>query len=217
MDLVFENWGRVDYGAALEKQEQLVEAVYQGLRPPTVVFCSHPPVVTKGRATLPDDITDWQGSIIEINRGGRATYHGPSQIIVYPIIPLNQASAQRRARDIGSYLRQFEMAIVDVLRDIGIQAQGKSYQAKENAETVKEETGVWVGGKKVASLGVSVRHWISFHGAAINVEFDPAAFVGLLPCGFQSSVMVSLEELLGAPPDRDFLLERLKVRLQERL
>jgi lipoyl(octanoyl) transferase len=217
MALCFEDWGLVDYSEALRRQEAYVEEVYRGNRSATVVFCSHPPIVTKGRGTLAEDITDWTGAVAEINRGGRATYHGPSQIVIYPIISLQEGSEHRKARDVGSFLRQFEQAIVDVLGDLGIKAQGKSYQPKGTSEANKEETGVWVGNKKVASLGLSIRHWISFHGAALNVEFDPNAFKGLLPCGFQPSVMITVEELLGTSPDRTFIFDRLKIRLQERL
>jgi lipoyl(octanoyl) transferase len=217
MEVSFEEWGLMEYQEALQRQETYVEEVRQGLRPATVIFCSHPPIVTKGRGTLPDDITDWSGPVAEINRGGRATYHGPSQIVIYPIVSLLTEGSQRKSRDVGSFLRQFEQAIVDVLADLGIKAQGKSYQPKGTSEADKEETGVWVGSKKVASLGLSIRHWITFHGAALNVEFDSKAFQGLRPCGFQPSVMVTVEELLGAPPDRSFIVERLKLRLQERL
>ncbi len=217
ISLVFENWGLVDYNEALSKQELYVEEVRSGTRSPTIVFCSHPPIVTKGRGTLAEDITTWNGPIKEISRGGRATYHGPNQIVIYPIIPLTQDSNQRRARDVGSFLRQFEFAIVDVLADLGIKAQGKSYQPKGTNDFNREETGVWVGSKKVASLGLSIRHWISFHGAALNVDFDPLAFKGLLPCGFQPSVMITIEELLGSTPNREFIVDRLKLRLQERL
>lgn len=215
--LIFENWGLIEYTEALKKQEAYVEAVREQLREPTVIFCSHPPIVTKGRATLTEDIIEWNGPIAEINRGGRATYHGPNQIVIYPIIPLNMPTPRRPARDIGAFLRQFEEAIVDVLRDLGIQAQGKSFQPKDTGEVAKEETGVWVAHKKVASLGLSVRHWITFHGAAINVEFDPLAFQGLRPCGFHPSIMTTLEETLGFPPDRTFIIDRLKLRLKERL
>ncbi len=217
ISLLFENWGLIDYNKALAKQESYVEDVRAGTRPPTIIFCSHPPIVTKGRGTLVGDITEWSGPIAEINRGGRATYHGPNQIVIYPIISLLEESNQRKARDVGSFLRQFELAIVDVLGDLGIKAQGKSYQPKDSALANKEETGVWVGNKKVASLGLSIRHWVSFHGAALNVDFDPEAFRGLLPCGFQPSVMITVEELLGAPADRSFIVDRLKVRLAERL
>lgn len=217
MHLRFEDWGLIDYNEALLKQEHYVEEVRNGLRSATVCFCTHSPIVTKGRGTQTGDITDWSGPVVEINRGGRATYHGPNQIVIYPIISLMELSDQRRPQDVGSFLRQFELAIVDVLSDLGIRAQGKTYQPKNETSAPKEETGVWVGDKKVASLGLSIRHWITFHGAALNVEFDPQAFQGLLPCGFQPSVMITIEELIGARPDRSFLIDRLKIRLRERL
>lgn len=215
--LTFEDWGLIDYNEALLKQESYVEEVRHYQRPSTVVFCSHPPIVTKGRGTLVGDITDWSGPIAEINRGGRATYHGPNQIVIYPIISLQEMSNHRKAKDVGSFLRVFENAIVAVLDDLGIKAQGKSYQPKNTSTEGKEETGVWVGNKKVASLGLSIRHWVSFHGAALNVSYDPSAFQGLLPCGFQPQVMVSIEELIGAPPDWDFIKTRLALRLSESL
>lgn len=217
IDFVFEDWGLIEYGEALSKQEHYVEEIHQGVRSPTIVFCSHPPIVTKGRGTIAGDITNWSGPIAEINRGGRATYHGPNQIVIYPIMSLLAESPNRRVRDIGSFLRQFEQAIVVVLKDLGIMAVGKSYQPKGVSEPAREETGVWVGHQKVASLGLAVRHWITFHGAALNVEYDNLAFKGLLPCGFAPSVMITIEELLGARPDREFILERLKLRLIEHL
>lgn len=217
MPLSFEDWGLIDYEEALRKQESYVEEVRMGRRPSTVVFCSHPPIVTKGRGTLEGDITDWAGPVAEINRGGRATYHGPNQIVVYPIISLLESSLHRKARDVGSFLREFENAIVMVLSDLGIKAQGKSYQPKDAEQPAKEETGVWVGSKKVASLGLSVRHWVSYHGAALNVHFDPKAFQGLLPCGFKPQVMTTIEELLGAPPDGEFIKSRLQTRITEYL
>lgn len=240
MDFAFENWGFINYTQALQKQELLVESVHQKQTPPTLIFCTHPPLVTKGRATQEGDITHWDGPVYEINRGGRATYHGPNQLMIYPIIPLYHASKERAPSDVGSFLRQFELAIVDTLRDFGIEAQGKSDQRKfeEKSEksqifsnetnsnkldvthqesAKKEETGVWVGDRKIASLGLSIRHWITFHGAALNVEHDPKAFQGIKPCGFSPSIMTSIEELLGTPPNREYIISLLTKYLQKRL
>lgn len=224
MKLQFVDWGLIDYPKALEKQETYVEQVYRKLMLPTVIFCSHPPLVTKGRATQKDDIFSWSGPIYEINRGGRATYHGPSQILIYPIIPLNEIgkNSKRIPSDVGSFLREFEMAIVDSLKDFGILSKGKSFQPnlrKINKEpiTEKEETGVWIEDKKIASLGLSFRHWISFHGAALNVDKDPFAFQGINPCGFSPSVMTSIEEQIKIKCDRGQLQERLKINIKNRL
>ncbi len=230
MDLVFENWGLIDYELALRNQESLVELVHTQQKPPTVIFCQHPPLVTKGRATQAEDITDWSGPIYEINRGGRATYHGPSQLLIYPIIPIHISSQTRKASDVGAFLRQFELALVDVLKEFGLSAQGKSsanndtmtspptvaMAALPNPKT-QTETGVWIGDKKIASLGLSIRHWVTFHGAALNIENDPQAFQGIKPCGFSPSIMTSMEEQLNYIPSREILISSLKKTLQDRL
>lgn len=267
MDLAFENWGLMDYELALKQQESMVESVRHKQKPATVIFCTHSPLVTKGRATQDDDITHWSGPIYDINRGGRATYHGPNQLMIYPIVSLQEASQERRPSDVGSFLRQFELAIVDTLNDLGLRAQGKTFQTKspkhpdspinspidnenvthtkhslsENQSEIKhrtstapvsvdnalskrkneinaaEETGVWIENRKIASLGLSIRHWVTFHGAALNIEHDPQAFQGLKPCGFNPSVMTSIEKELGRAPNRDHIIEQLKIHLQKRL
>jgi len=230
MDLVFENWGLIDYELALRNQESLVELVHTQQKPPTVIFCQHPPLVTKGRATQAEDITDWSGPIYEINRGGRATYHGPSQLMIYPIIPIDISSHTRKASDVGAFLRQFELALVDVLMEFGISAQGKSSKSHDPANSppsvtmaahlnpkTQTETGVWIGNKKIASLGLSIRHWVTFHGAALNIEIDPQAFQGIKPCGFSPSIMTNMEEQLKYIPNRDHIINSLKKTLQDRL
>lgn len=215
----FVDWGLVDYETALQKQLELVEMVSSGKLEDTIVFCSHPPVVTKGRVTRPEDITEWQGDVVEVSRGGRATYHGPSQIVIYPICSLEKPRGERKPHDIIGFLRDFETAIVKALDDLGIKAEGKSVREKPVDPNAAEETGVWVtedGQKrKIASLGLAVKQWTTYHGAALNVEFDPTAFKGLMPCGFQPNVMISIEEKLGAKPDRSFIELRLQQRLLE--
>lgn len=196
----FVNWGLIDYEQALTQQEELVELVASGTEPSTVVFCTHSPIVTLGRKTVEGDLFAWQGPVKEISRGGRATYHGPSQLVVYPVL---------KVKDIHAYLRNFEDAIVETLKSYGIESVGKSLQGKE------EETGVWVGNKKIASLGIAVRKWVSYHGAAINLDFDPEAFVGMKPCGFNREVMVSLEELIEKKIDRQEFSDKLKQNLTQ--
>lgn len=220
--MIFEDWGLIDYKQALDKQIQYVEEVFSEIREETIVFCSHPPIVTLGRVTKPGDITSWTGDVLEVSRGGRATYHGPSQLVIYPILNLSKPRTNRPPKDIGGLLRDFEAAMVKVLFDLGIKnATGKSYKPKiknlntervENKESL-EDTGVWVSSQKIASLGLAIRKWVSFHGAAINVDFDPQAFQGLKPCGYSSSVMISIEEVIGFKPDWDFLKMRLQIEL----
>jgi lipoyl(octanoyl) transferase len=218
MSFIFESWGLVDYQQALQKQEAYVEEVKAGQRKNTIVFCTHNPIVTLGRNTQVGDVFAWQGAIAEVSRGGRATYHGPSQIVIYPIISIKEPRKNAGPNDVGAFLRDFEKAIVRVLADLGIASEGKSYHKKSENEQAREETGVWVKDKKIASLGLAIRHWITFHGAAINYKKDAEAFKGMNPCGFQSSVMTSVEELLGSNlPTQQTLIERLMLSLEEEL
>lgn len=206
-DLKFSQWGLIDYREALERQEALVELIAREQSLGEIVFCSHPPLVTLGRKTQEGDVFGWEGPVHEISRGGRATYHGPSQLVIYPILNLNFVKSPR---DVHAYLRGFESAIIRALSSYGVKAhQDPSMIGDEPLE----KTGVWIGTRKVASLGIAVRKWVSFHGAALNVEQDPTAFRGLKPCGYSAEIMVSLEELLGRKVDRSELQQRLQLEL----
>lgn len=211
--LPFDDWGLIPYDEALERQLRLVEDIAETGRPGTLVMCTHPPVVTLGRATQPGDVFDWSGPTIEISRGGRATYHGPSQLVAYPIVNLKVPRRGRAPQEIAGYLRDLENAVIHWLESLGIRAEGRSLRKKSFSEGATEETGVWVGDRKVASLGIGVRKWISYHGVAVNLDHDPSAFVGLNPCGFRREVMVSVEELLGQRLDRDQAANELRERL----
>ena len=198
MDLIFQDWGLIDYEEALQKQLDLVEAVHNDSLPGYLIFCTHPPVVTLGRATQPNDVFGWNGKILEVSRGGRATYHGPSQLVIYPIVNLKVERKGRKSREIVGYLRVLEESIVSILVNYDIEASGRSLQKNSNTNLEGDETGVWVKNKKIASLGIGVRKWITFHGAAINLKHDPTAFVGMNPCGFKTETMVSFEQLINS-------------------
>jgi lipoyl(octanoyl) transferase len=205
------DWGLIDYQQALDQQLQLVEEVianpdHQGY----IVFCSHPHVVTTGRQTKPEDIFAWQGPVVEISRGGRATYHGPSQVMVYPILNLKNPRAGRGAQEIRGYLRDLEKAIVETLKEFGIEAVGKTPQKKLDTDAETDETGVWVGRQKIASLGIAVKRWVTYHGAAINLDYDPEAFQGLNPCGFTSATMTCVETLLNSKIPRAVFIQELQ-------
>jgi len=191
--LEFENWGLVDYDESTRRQLEYVHRVAEDDRAGYLIVCTHPPVVTLGRATQPGDVHGWSGKTVEVSRGGRATYHGPSQIVVYPILNLKHPRRARAPREVVGFLRDFEDAIVQTLAHFGIQAQGRSLQRKKEGES--DETGVWVQNRKVASLGIAVKKWVTYHGAAVNFAKDSQAFQGLNPCGFQPSVIASVEEL----------------------
>ncbi|MFP5519952.1 MAG: lipoyl(octanoyl) transferase LipB [Bdellovibrionia bacterium] len=213
MDLEFLDWGLIDYEQALQQQLNLVEQVAEKNLPGFLIFCSHPAIITLGRATQPGDVFGWQGKVVEISRGGRATYHGPSQLVIYPILNLTQERKGRAPREIAGYLRVLENSIVETLKDYGISAEGKSLQKKPDSPSETDETGVWVGRQKVASLGIAVKKWVTYHGAALNVEYDPKAFTGMKPCGFTTETMVSMEQLLNQEIDREKLAKILKSRL----
>lgn len=222
-----EDWGLIEYSEALARQEALVEKVATEKSRGVLVICQHPAVVTLGRKTQPDDLQGWTGPTIEISRGGRATYHGPSQLVLYPIWNLD-SSENPRPRDLHWYLRSLETVIINTVRDFGIIAQGRSLQEKVQAgqcapglsgaqmsssipsqPSSSEETGVWVGKQKLASLGIAVRKWVTFHGLALNVDEDSLAFQGIRPCGFNSDVMTSMEKLCGHGIDHEVLKAKL--------
>ena len=202
---IFQDWGLIDYESALKKQLELVETVSQEKdHPGFLIFCTHPAVVTTGRQTKPEDIFAWNGPVIEVSRGGRATYHGPSQLVVYPILNLKQERNGRGTQEIRGYLRALETAIIGTLEHYGVTAAGKS---------TDDDTGVWVGNKKIASLGIAVKKWVTYHGAAINLDEDAAAFQGLNPCGFSSSIMTSLESTTRSKVDRKKFADALLLQL----
>lgn len=209
--LVVQDWGLIDYQTAVQKQIDLVNEVAEQNIPGYLVFCTHPPVVTLGRSTKPDDVFNWKGDLIEVSRGGRATYHGPSQIVVYPILNLKFQRHGRKEREIVGFLRDFENAIVETLKEFEIEAQGRSLQKKGDSEA--DETGVWVGNRKIASLGVAVKKWVTYHGAAINFSKDPTAFQGINPCGFKSDVVLTVEEAAANALQRQEFQDRLKQNL----
>jgi lipoyl(octanoyl) transferase len=195
------DWGMIGYQEALNKQLELVHLVSEGDEEEQVVYCTHPPVVTLGRGTLEGDLTGWKGDVVEVQRGGRATYHGPSQLVAYPILDLS-----KRNRDLHQFLRNIELAVIDTLKKYNVE----SHISEGN-------TGVWIGKKKIASIGIAVKKWVSYHGVAINLDHDPQAHTGLKPCGFTTDTMVSLEELTGKKIDHTEFLEKFKESLNSYL
>ena len=188
----YEDWGLISYTEALRRQEDLVTRVFEKRSPETIVFCSHPPVVTLGRGTKPGDVSSWDGEIVEVSRGGRATYHGPNQLVIYPIINLSRFN-----RDLHLYLRKFEEVLSTVLQNLGVEASGRGPEG--------DATGVWVGDRKIASIGIAVRKWISYHGAALNLYKDEKAFRGINPCGFSTNTMISLDQFVDG--DNRFFIQ----------
>lgn len=208
-----EKWGLVPYQLALNQQIDRVERVKKGQIPDSLIFCSHPPVVTLGRASQLEDIQGWEGETHEVSRGGRVTYHGPSQLVVYPIFSLERDSGEfLLSKDVHSYLRCLETCLVKSLKDFGLAAEVKTLSASSSSEL--KMTGVWVGEKKLASIGVSVRSWVTYHGLALNLDEDPLAFKGIKPCGFSQETMTSMEELMGQKVDRESLIASLEAQFR---
>ncbi len=187
-----EDWGLIHYEEATRRQLEAVDEVHNG-GPERIIVCTHPPVVTLGRGTKDEDLTGWTGETYATTRGGRATYHGPNQVIIYPIVDLRLAREGLRERDVHAYLRAIEDSCVSVLKKIGL----PNAEARTTKSGEISLTGVWIGAKKIASIGIAVRRWITYHGVAINVLHDPAAFKGIQPCGFSSNIMTSIEEELS--------------------
>ncbi len=172
--------GEVDYERALEWQHGLVKMRQQGLARDTIIMLQHPPVVTVGRDGHTENFHQLKEvSPYFVERGGDVTYHGPGQLVVYFVFNLS-----RRGRDLHAFMDNIQQGIIQTLREYGV-----------NAAKGDEHTGIWVGEKKIASIGVAVRHWITYHGAAINLNTRLRGFKKINPCGLDSRVMTSLQRL----------------------
>lgn len=212
-----ENWGLIDYEKSVHQQTELVEAVSSGQKPDTIVFCSHPPVVTLGRTTPKSDILNWSGDIVEASRGGRATYHGPNQLVIYPVIDLRVVRLGLPSRHIQAFIKLLGETMVETLKVFGVDSELRQGVEEDENGYRRQLTGIWVGERKLASIGVAVRKWITYHGIAVNLESDAEAFKGIRPCGFRPGVMVSVEELLGHRIMREKFSEEYFAQLSARL
>src|SRR5438105_13263569 len=181
--------GRLAYAEALELQRAVARARIAGeVADDVLLLVEHPPVVTLGRSTkatsLPlsaDAIRARGVEVHEVERGGDVTFHGPGQLVGYPIIDL-----KRHRRDLHWYLRTLERALIETLAAFGI-----------SAEPNPGYTGVWTGGRKIASIGVHARDWVTWHGFALNVSTDLSFFDLIVPCGIPGVVMTSMEKETG--------------------
>ena len=173
------NMGRVPYGEAVATQDRIRSARQQGALPDSLLLLEHDPVYTKGRRTAPADLPmgdDWyraQGiEVADTTRGGRVTYHGPGQLVGYPIMGID---------DVIAYVRTMERAVIAALADEGVEAG------------VREGlTGIWVEDRKIGSIGVHVSRGVTMHGFAVNVDCDLQPFGWIVPCGIEGVRMTSL-------------------------
>ena len=195
--------GRVDYQTGLRIQdEKLDNCLREGAE--SVLLLEHEPVYTIGR--LPDKsslrvIDQLPYPVFETNRGGQATYHGPGQLVGYPILDLRV-----RGRDLHRYLRKLEDLLIDLLLEFGIKGQ-----------KVEGKTGVWVGARKIASIGVGVRKWVTMHGFALNVARDLSGFLNIIPCGLSGVRMTSISSEAGEEVTVETVGERIVPYLRRSL
>ena len=195
--------GRLPYREALDLQRRAVAARAEGTAGDQIWFVEHEPVLTVGRAGHAENLVASEAllrargvEVVPIERGGDITYHGPGQIIAYPILALSDLPA---GRDLHRYLRDLEEVLIGMLSTYGIQAGRRP-----------PYTGVWVGDRKVAAIGVAVRRWITFHGLALNLDPDLTHFDWIHPCGIRDLGVTSMRELLGEAPPRAEVLARLR-------
>lgn len=201
-----EDWGLISYTEAFEKQKQYVEEILKGERGETIVFCHHPAVVTLGRGTKEGDVFSWKGETVEVNRGGRATYHGPNQVVMYPMVDLGGNTPNyiaKKEKSLHGYMRILEDAAIQTIKEYGVEAQGHTLQKQVGEDEAAEATGVWVNNQKLASIGIAVRKWVTYHGIAINLFKDEDAFQGINPCGFTTQTMACLQDLSSKRVKRD--------------
>jgi len=171
--------GRVEYGAALQLQRELAAARKAGETPDHLLLLEHPHVITLGRNAHLENVLAGEEilrragiSCFPTDRGGDVTYHGPGQLVGYPILDLREWK-----RDVGAYVRAVEQVIIDTLEEFGI-AAGR----------IPKLTGVWVDGRKIAAIGVHLSRWITSHGFALNVHTDLSYFQYIVPCGLTKPV-----------------------------
>jgi len=206
MDLKLFDLGLIDYPQALSRQREIFQAVYAGQLDSALITCRHYPVITMGRQIKAGNLLaskeDLQrGGVVlyQAERGGDITYHGPGQLMVYPIFRLDYFK-----RDIHLFLRKLEEFVIRLLGDFGVMAQ-----------TRPGLTGAWWNEQKIASIGIAIKKWITFHGLAINIKSDDLKNFSLIrPCGMDIR-MTSLESALGRALEIGEVKEALKRRLED--
>ncbi len=222
--------GTVPYREAWDLQRSLAAAVSQGAIPDTVIFCEHPPVITAGRRTDESELhipAEAEIEIVETDRGGKSTYHGPGQLVCYPILDLH-----RHGKDVKLYVRRLEQALIQTLAPLGIEAtriegltgvwitsaasgvslgSGRREDSVSSAafrlerserreRSVQPNAAGGDGPRKVASIGVRVARWVTTHGYALNVDLDPAPFSDwITACGLENAAFTTIARELDRP------------------
>lgn len=176
--------GLLEYGSALELQRSIHSDVADSLRNNTLILLEHPPVFTAGRRTLESEKPIDGSPVIDVDRGGKITFHGPRQLVGYPIVRL------KNPNDVVGFVREIEMALINVCKEFGI-----------NAERYCERSGVWIrdknGDRKIAAIGIRVARGVTMHGFALNVDPDLSYFNRIVPCGIADAEVTSMARELG--------------------
>jgi len=195
------NLGRTDYKRVWDLQKKLVDLRHKGEIDDILLFTEHNPVITMGRAGSPknvlssaEELKKRNVELFAIERGGDVTFHGPGQMVIYPILDLNS-----HGRDLHKYLRNLEKVIIEVLNEYGI-----------GAGTKEGLTGVWADNHKLAAIGVAVSRWITYHGAALNVNTDLDYFKLINPCGIIDYPVGSIKSVLGEEIDLDDVIAKIE-------
>jgi lipoyl(octanoyl) transferase len=205
MPLVFTRAGLVEYSEALSMQRGIHSEVAQGVRPNTMILLEHPSVYTAGKRTTAIEKPTDGTPVIDVDRGGKITWHGPGQLVGYPIVQLAKPS------ELVGFVREIEAGLIEVCAEFGI-----------NTQRIEGRSGVWVrderGDRKLAAIGIRVAQKVSMHGFALNVNPELAAFNRIIPCGIDDAAVTSLAQELSRditvdeviPVVEKFLLESLK-------
>ena len=199
------NLGLTPYLDAWELQRSLAASVSSGEIPDTVVLLEHPPVITLGRRTEDGELHVPDGAeveIVETDRGGKSTYHGPGQLVCYPILDLT-----RHGQDVKRYCRDLEEALIRTIGAVGVEAT-----------RIEGLTGIWLDRppRKIASIGVHISKWVTTHGYALNVDLDPAPFTDwITACGIENAAFTTVARELGRPVSVDELRPHAARALEE--
>ena len=194
--------GVVDYRRAWDWQVALADAVREGRQPNTLLLLEHPPVYTMGRLSkpehllaAPEELAEAGAEVVETDRGGQITFHGPGQLVAYPVVDLRGWGGPLK------YVRTLERVIIEALSDFGIPAGLEPGL-----------TGVWVEDAKIAAIGVKISRGVAYHGFSINVNTDLSYYDRIVPCGIEDGQVTSMERLLGNPMDLVKVGERVARR-----